>query len=132
METTAEQDVGLLESIADYCRRAGVAGHGEERVGHVVGQRPPVREVAVGVGLPDGDVQPEEVGRSRPVRAEETDDVGPPSGRRLRAGRAEHQAPEVDGECIVLEAEGLKRGDFVRCRVVDSEGVDLIVEVLGT
>ncbi|WP_177320536.1 30S ribosomal protein S12 methylthiotransferase RimO [Lentzea waywayandensis] len=47
-------------------------------------------------------------------------------------GRAEHQAPEVDGECIVLEAEGLKRGDFVRCRVVDSEGVDLIVEVLPT
>ena len=24
-------------------------------------------------------------------------------------GRAEHQAPEVDGECIVLEAEGLRR-----------------------
>ena len=47
-------------------------------------------------------------------------------------GRAEHQAPEVDGECIVLEAEGLKRGDFVRCRVVDSEGVDLIVEVIPT
>jgi MiaB/RimO family radical SAM methylthiotransferase len=47
-------------------------------------------------------------------------------------GRAEHQAPEVDGECIVLEAEGLKRGDLVRCRVVDSEGVDLIVEVLPT
>ena len=47
-------------------------------------------------------------------------------------GRAEHQAPEVDGECIVLEAEGLKRGEFVRCRVVDSEGVDLIVEVIPT
>jgi ribosomal protein S12 methylthiotransferase len=43
-------------------------------------------------------------------------------------GRAEHQAPEVDGECIVLEGGDLKRGDFVRCRVVDSEGVDLIVE----
>ncbi len=47
-------------------------------------------------------------------------------------GRAEHQAPEVDGECIVLEADGLKRGDLVRCRVVESEGVDLVVEVIAT
>ncbi len=47
-------------------------------------------------------------------------------------GRAEHQAPEVDGECIVLDGEDLKRGDLVRCRVVESEGVDLVVEVIGT
>jgi ribosomal protein S12 methylthiotransferase len=47
-------------------------------------------------------------------------------------GRAAHQAPEVDGECVIVEAAefggvGLKRGDMVRAEVIDSEGVDLIV-----
>jgi MiaB/RimO family radical SAM methylthiotransferase len=42
-------------------------------------------------------------------------------------GRAAHQAPEVDGECVIVEADGLKRGDLVRAEVIDSEGVDLIV-----
>jgi ribosomal protein S12 methylthiotransferase len=42
-------------------------------------------------------------------------------------GRAAHQAPEVDGECVVLDADGLKVGDLVRAEVTDSEGVDLIV-----
>ncbi|TWP50220.1 30S ribosomal protein S12 methylthiotransferase RimO [Lentzea tibetensis] len=42
-------------------------------------------------------------------------------------GRAAHQAPEVDGECIVLEAGDLRTGDLVRCRVDASEGVDLVV-----
>ncbi|PPK67491.1 30S ribosomal protein S12 methylthiotransferase RimO [Actinokineospora auranticolor] len=49
-------------------------------------------------------------------------------------GRAAHQAPEVDGECVVIDGpEGLESasfavGDLVRARVVDTEGVDLIVE----
>jgi ribosomal protein S12 methylthiotransferase RimO len=47
-------------------------------------------------------------------------------------GRAEHQAPEVDGECMVVDSEAmiageLTVGDLVRCTVLDSEGVDLIV-----
>ncbi|GAA4546843.1 30S ribosomal protein S12 methylthiotransferase RimO [Amycolatopsis samaneae] len=43
-------------------------------------------------------------------------------------GRAAHQAPEVDGECVVLDApESLAAGDLIRCEVVDSAGVDLIV-----
>jgi len=47
-------------------------------------------------------------------------------------GRAAHQAPEVDGECVIVEASGgplgdLKVGDMVRAEVIDSEGVDLIV-----
>ncbi|MDQ3154090.1 MAG: 30S ribosomal protein S12 methylthiotransferase RimO [Actinomycetota bacterium] len=42
-------------------------------------------------------------------------------------GRAEHQAPEVDGACVVSE-EGFAVGDLVRCRVVGSAGVDLVVE----
>jgi ribosomal protein S12 methylthiotransferase len=46
------------------------------------------------------------------------------------AGRAAHQAPEVDGECVLLEADGLRVGDLVRCEVVDSAGVDLMVRPL--
>ena len=42
-------------------------------------------------------------------------------------GRAAHQAPEVDGECLLLESDGLAVGDLVRCVVEDTEGVDLLV-----
>jgi tRNA A37 methylthiotransferase MiaB len=42
-------------------------------------------------------------------------------------GRAEHQAPEVDGACILSE-DGFALGDLVRCRVVAAAGVDLVVE----
>ncbi|MGQ0775026.1 MAG: 30S ribosomal protein S12 methylthiotransferase RimO [Pseudonocardiales bacterium] len=45
-------------------------------------------------------------------------------------GRAEHQAPEVDGECVFTGplADSFAVGDLVRCRVVAAQGVDLIVE----
>jgi tRNA A37 methylthiotransferase MiaB len=51
------------------------------------------------------------------------------------AGRAAHQAPEVDGECVLLESsqidyDRLAVGDLVRCEVVDSAGVDLMVRPL--
>jgi ribosomal protein S12 methylthiotransferase len=42
-------------------------------------------------------------------------------------GRAAHQAPEVDGECVVLDAGSCEVGQVVRCEVVDSAGVDLVV-----
>jgi ribosomal protein S12 methylthiotransferase len=45
-------------------------------------------------------------------------------------GRAAHQAPEVDGECVIESDEELEVGDFVRCRVEGSEGVDLLVRAL--
>ncbi|PXY33097.1 30S ribosomal protein S12 methylthiotransferase RimO [Prauserella sp. PE36] len=45
-------------------------------------------------------------------------------------GRAAHQAPEVDGECVVLDAGSCKAGELLRCEVVDSAGVDLIVRPL--
>ncbi|WP_103335135.1 30S ribosomal protein S12 methylthiotransferase RimO [Amycolatopsis sp. CA-126428] len=46
-------------------------------------------------------------------------------------GRAAHQAPEVDGECIILDApEKVQVGDFLRGEVVDSAGVDLIVRAV--
>jgi ribosomal protein S12 methylthiotransferase len=46
------------------------------------------------------------------------------------AGRAAHQAPEVDGECVLTEDNGLAVGDLVRCEVTDAAGVDLMVRPL--
>lgn len=45
-------------------------------------------------------------------------------------GRAAHQAPEVDGECVITNADDLRVGDLVRCRVDAAEGVDLVVTAI--
>jgi ribosomal protein S12 methylthiotransferase len=42
-------------------------------------------------------------------------------------GRAAHQAPEVDGECVLERGSGLRIGDLVRAVVVGTEGADLVV-----
>ncbi len=42
-------------------------------------------------------------------------------------GRAAHQAPDVDGECVFERGSGLAVGDLVRCDVVGTEGADLVV-----
>ncbi|WP_433869662.1 30S ribosomal protein S12 methylthiotransferase RimO [Saccharopolyspora sp. CA-218241] len=47
-------------------------------------------------------------------------------------GRAEHQGPEVDGECAIAEPVDAAVGEVLTCRVVDTEGVDLVVRPLGT
>ncbi|MEV0681306.1 30S ribosomal protein S12 methylthiotransferase RimO [Actinosynnema sp. NPDC050436] len=57
------------------------------------------------------------------VESEEDDDTD-------CVGRAGHQAPEVDGECVITNAEGLSVGDLVRCRVDAAEGVDLVVTAI--
>ncbi|MFI6686047.1 30S ribosomal protein S12 methylthiotransferase RimO [Streptomyces sp. NPDC050485] len=46
-------------------------------------------------------------------------------------GRAEHQAPETDGQVIFTQSAGLAPGRMVEAKVVGTEGVDLVVEVLG-
>ncbi|GAA2575587.1 30S ribosomal protein S12 methylthiotransferase RimO [Actinomadura fulvescens] len=43
-------------------------------------------------------------------------------------GRAEHQAPEVDGT-VVVRGAGLSLGTIVTATVVDSDGVDLVADV---
>jgi MiaB/RimO family radical SAM methylthiotransferase len=43
-------------------------------------------------------------------------------------GRAAHQAPEVDGECVLARGSGLAVGDMVRAVVVGSDGADLHVD----
>jgi MiaB/RimO family radical SAM methylthiotransferase len=48
-------------------------------------------------------------------------------------GRAEHQAPETDGiTSLTGDLDGVEVGDLLVAKVVASEGVDLIAEVLGT
>ncbi|KAA5831111.1 30S ribosomal protein S12 methylthiotransferase RimO [Saccharopolyspora hirsuta] len=46
-------------------------------------------------------------------------------------GRADHQGPEVDGECIVADPGEVGVGEVLRCRVEASEGVDLVVRPVG-
>ena len=48
----------------------------------------------------------------------------------MATGRAAHQAPEVDGECVFTEVGAVSVGEMWRCRVVASEGVDLVVQAL--
>lgn len=44
----------------------------------------------------------------------------------VAVGRAEHQAPEVDGEVRLESADDLRPGDLVGCLVTGSDGVDLV------
>ena len=46
------------------------------------------------------------------------------------AGRGEHQAPEVDGNTTLLDAEGVLLGDLVRARVIGTDGIDLVAELI--
>jgi MiaB/RimO family radical SAM methylthiotransferase len=48
------------------------------------------------------------------------------------AGRAAHQGPEVDGECLLTGEVELMVGDLVRGKVVGAEGVDLVVAPVET
>ncbi|MGW2866129.1 30S ribosomal protein S12 methylthiotransferase RimO [Streptomyces sp. NPDC001205] len=45
-------------------------------------------------------------------------------------GRAEHQAPETDGQVTFTRSAGLAPGRIVEAKVVGTEGVDLVVELL--
>ncbi|WP_377643419.1 30S ribosomal protein S12 methylthiotransferase RimO [Oryzobacter terrae] len=70
----------------------------------------------------------ERVGEQVAVLVEEYDEDEPG----VAVGRAEHQGPDVDGTCLVHVAEGAALpavGSVVRGVVVDSIGVDLVVEV---
>ncbi|HEX4248190.1 MAG TPA: 30S ribosomal protein S12 methylthiotransferase RimO [Pseudonocardia sp.] len=56
--------------------------------------------------------------------AEDADGVE--DGEAVGVGRAAHQAPDVDGECV-LTGGGWTPGELVDAVVLDSEGVDLVV-----
>ena len=69
----------------------------------------------------------ERIGELVDVLVEEVTHDASAKGSDEVVGRAAHQAPEVDGACMLLDAGDVRVGQIVRCRVVDSEGVDLIV-----
>ncbi|MFF0968182.1 30S ribosomal protein S12 methylthiotransferase RimO [Streptomyces sp. NPDC003703] len=46
-------------------------------------------------------------------------------------GRAEHQAPETDGQVLLTGGTGLTVGRMVEAKVVGTEGVDLVAEPLA-
>jgi ribosomal protein S12 methylthiotransferase len=55
---------------------------------------------------------------------------GVEDGEAVGVGRAAHQAPDVDGECV-LTGGGWTPGELVDAVVLDSEGVDLVVARAG-
>jgi len=52
------------------------------------------------------------------------------AGEPVGVGRAAHQAPDVDGECV-LTGGGWTPGELVDAVVLDTEGVDLVVARAG-
>ncbi|CAM5266436.1 30S ribosomal protein S12 methylthiotransferase RimO [Streptomyces violaceorubidus] len=69
----------------------------------------------------------ERVGATVRVLVESVDPAGEGDGVR---GRAEHQAPETDGQVLLTSGEGLSVGRMVDAKVVGTEGVDLVAEPL--
>jgi len=55
---------------------------------------------------------------------------GVDAGEAVGVGRAAHQAPDVDGECV-LTGGGWTPGELVDAVVLDAEGVDLVVARAG-
>ena len=47
----------------------------------------------------------------------------------LQEGRAEHQGPEVDGTTSFI-GTSFRAGEYVRARISDAMGADLIAEAL--
>ena len=61
------------------------------------------------------------VGQTVTVLIEEEENVG----------RSEHQGPEVDGSTVLLGDEEFEIGVFVQAQVIDTEGIDLIAQVVS-
>nr|WP_243859831.1 30S ribosomal protein S12 methylthiotransferase RimO [Amycolatopsis arida] len=125
-----EEDLRELERFLTAARldTVGVFGYSDEDG----------TEAATLDGKLDADTIAERVGRISALveeltaqRAEErvgeVVDVLVETAGEETTGRAAHQGPEVDGECVLLDAGDRTPGELVRCEVVDSVGVDLVV-----
>ncbi|MGH3932032.1 MAG: radical SAM protein, partial [Pseudonocardiaceae bacterium] len=132
----AEADVAELERFLIEARldAVGVFGYSDEEGteaaglagqhdGHTIAAR--VARVGALVEQLTSQRAEERVGERVDVLVESVSEGGTDS-----VGRAEHQAPEVDGECVFTGplTASFAVGDLVRCRVVAAHGVDLIVE----
>ncbi len=45
-------------------------------------------------------------------------------------GRGWHQAPEIDGITIITDIGKEKPGQYVKCRIIDRDGVDFVAELI--
>ncbi|MGB7818479.1 MAG: 30S ribosomal protein S12 methylthiotransferase RimO [Ornithinibacter sp.] len=131
-----ESDVEELERFLTLARLdvAGVFGYSDEdgTEAESLGEKLPPVVVAERVERLTGLIEDltsqraaERVGERVRVMVEEHDDDG------VAVGRGEHQGPDVDGVCLLRPDAGApvpEVGAFVDGVVVDSVGVDLVVE----
>ena len=128
-----EDDLAELEAFLTEARldAVGVFGYSDEDGTEAAGYdgKLPSEEVAARVARITGLVEELMAQRAEDrigtevtvlVEAAEDDDFE-------CTGRADHQAPEVDGECVLERGSGLAAGDMVRAVVVGTEGMDLVV-----
>jgi ribosomal protein S12 methylthiotransferase len=129
-----DEDVAELTQFLEEARldAVGVFGYSDEDGTEGAGMTPKVDERTIRerveqvtdlVELVTSTRAEERIGEVLEVLLEEV------SGS-LAEGRAAHQAPEVDGSCVVRGVSDRRVGDLVRVRVVGSEGVDLVTEFL--
>ncbi|MHB1596571.1 MAG: 30S ribosomal protein S12 methylthiotransferase RimO [Streptosporangiaceae bacterium] len=130
-------DVAVLEGfLSDAGLDAiGVFGYSDEdgTEAATLPGRLPEEEVAARVeqiaGLADELMAQRAADRIGEIREVLIEEVLDEAGLRY-GGRAEHQAPEVDGAMEVVASRPLAPGDLVRARVSGSEGVDLVADLI--
>ncbi|WP_460852956.1 30S ribosomal protein S12 methylthiotransferase RimO [Nocardioides montaniterrae] len=137
-----EEDVRVLTEflIASRMDVTGVFGYSDEDGTEAEGFdgkldedeiRARVEHVTDIVTAVNADRAEERIGEEVVVLVEnlEPDDVGEDSDNTVE-GRAAHQGPEVDGITYVSGSGSARVGDFLRARVVASDGVDLFAELI--
>jgi ribosomal protein S12 methylthiotransferase len=128
-----EQDLAELEAFLSQARldAVGVFGYSDEDGTEAAGypDKLPAHEIRARVARISGLVDElvvqraeDRVGTEVTVLVESVEDEDFEC-----TGRAAHQAPEVDGECVVERGAGLAVGDLLRAVVVGTEGADLLV-----
>jgi len=139
-----EADVSELERFLTQARldAVGVFGYSDEEgteargypdklPDEVIAER--VRRVSELAEELTGQRAEDRVGERVRVLVEELghpDEVGWAGGEPVGVGRAAHQGPDSDGECV-LTGEGWRVGELVDALVRGVEGVDLLVERTG-
>ena len=127
-----DADVEELEQFLTAARLdvVGVFGYSDEDGTEAAGCRASSTRKRSPNGLPGSGLADELVTQRAEDRISETSRrlVESLAGRAV--GTAAHQAPDVDGECVVLGDLDCKVGELLRCEVVDSAGVDLVVRPL--
>jgi ribosomal protein S12 methylthiotransferase len=122
VEVLVERQELSDDADAEYPDLAGVADLDLAELGLTEDDVPAMTDLPDDEGLADDE-------GGGPVEVADTE-----PGDLVWIGRAAHQGPDVDGECLLTGDDevlaGLTRGAIVRAVVTGSNGVDLVVEVL--